>query len=376
MSNIKKSINSLDVTLSPSYDDHQQVVFVDDVDTGLHAIIAIHNTNLGPAVGGCRMFPYASNADALEDVLRLSRGMTYKSALAGLPMGGGKAVIIGDPATQKTPEMLTKMGKFIDSLNGQYISAEDSGTSVSDLRVMSRETDYVLGINQQQEFGGDPSPLTAHGIFCGIRAAAQYKFGRASLNGARIAIQGVGAVGRHLSKELIAAGAEVFVADINQSNVRAAQDLGAHRVAVDDIVGFDADVFAPCAMGAIINDVSIAKLSASIVAGGANNQLAVPQHGEMLRKRGVLYAPDFVINAGGIIEICRQYQNSSIIECNHQIEKIGATLTKIFELSAEQQVCTSVVAEQIAEQRFRGKSASSTADIQPVISDIMTSSAA
>jgi leucine dehydrogenase len=359
MSNIKHWNSTMDVTSSPSYDDHQKVVFVDDADAGLQAIIAIHNTNLGPAVGGCRMFPYASKADALEDVLRLSRGMTYKSALAGLPMGGGKAVIIGDPATQKTPAMLRRMGQFIDSLNGRYISAEDSGTSVADLKLMSLETEYVLGINEQQEFGGDPSPLTAHGIFCGIRAAVTHKFGRTSLNGARIAVQGAGAVGRHLSKELIAAGAEVFVADINPNNVTAAQDLGAHIVSVDDIVGFDADVFSPCAMGAVINDVSIAKLCAPIVAGGANNQLSVPQHGEMLRKRGILYAPDFVINAGGIIEICRQYQNSSIVDCNAQIENIGATLIEIFELSNDKKICTSVVAEQLAEQRFRHFPASS-----------------
>jgi leucine dehydrogenase len=353
MSNIKHWNSTMDVTSSPSFDDHQKVVFVDDADTGLQAIIAIHNTNLGPAVGGCRMFPYASKADALEDVLRLSRGMTYKSALAGLPMGGGKAVIIGDPATQKTPALLRRMGQFIDSLNGRYISAEDSGTSVADLKLMALETEYVLGINEQQEFGGDPSPLTAHGIFCGIRAAVQYKFGRTSLNGARIAVQGAGAVGRHLSKELIAAGAEVFVADINTNNVLAAQELGARIVAVDDIVGFDADVFSPCAMGAVINDVSIAKLSAPIVAGGANNQLSVPQHGEMLRKRDILYAPDFVINAGGIIEICRQYQDSSNADCNAQIENIGDTLIEIFELSGDKKICTSVVAEQLAEQRFR-----------------------
>jgi leucine dehydrogenase len=353
MSNIKHWNSTMDVISSPSYDDHQQVVFVDDLDTGLQAIIAIHNTNLGPAVGGCRMFAYANRADALEDVLRLSRGMTYKSALAGLPMGGGKAVIIGDPATQKTPAMLRRMGQFIDSLKGQYISAEDSGTSVADLRLMSLETDHILGINQQQEFGGDPSPLTAYGIFCGIRAAVKHKFGRSSLNGARIGVQGAGAVGRHLSKQLVAAGAEVFVADINSNNVRAAEDLGAHAVSVDDIIGFDTDVFAPCAMGAIINDVSIARLSAPIVAGGANNQLAVPQHGEMLRRRGVLYAPDFVINAGGIIEICRQYQNTPVADCNAQIENIGTTLTEIFEMSAERQVCTSVVAEQIAEHRFQ-----------------------
>ncbi len=345
----------MNVTLSPSYDNHENVVSIDDADTGLQAIIAIHNTNLGPAVGGCRMFPYATKSEALEDVLRLSRGMTYKSALAGLPMGGGKAVIIGDPATQKSPAMLAKMGQFIDSLNGQYISAEDSGTSVADLKLMSKETNYVLGINEQQEFGGDPSPLTAHGIFCGIQAAVSHKLSRASLNGVRVAVQGAGAVGLHLTKELIEAGADVFVADINSANVHAAQALGAKAVNVDDIVSFDADVFAPCAMGAVINDASIVTLNAPIIAGGANNQLATPQHGEMLRKRGVLYAPDFVINAGGIIEICRQYQNTSMQECYRQIEKISDTLMQIFQQSDDQKIDTSAVAEQVAERRFSQK---------------------
>jgi len=366
----------MNFSLSPSYDNHQNVVFIDDAETGLRAIIAIHNTNLGPAVGGCRMFPYASKAEALEDVLRLSRGMTYKSALAGLPMGGGKAVIIGDPARQKTPEMLRKMGQFIESLNGQYISAEDSGTSVADLKMMSEETTHVLGINEQQEFGGDPSPLTARGVFNGICAAVDHKFGRTSVNGVRVAIQGAGAVGRHLAKELIAAGAEVFVADINTENVIAAQQLGAKVVAVEEIASFDVDVFAPCAMGAIINDLSIAKLSAPIVAGGANNQLAAPQHGEMLRKRGVLYAPDFVINAGGIIEICRQYQNTSVADSYIKIGEIGATLTQIFEQSSAQKVCTSVVAEQMAEQRFTHAKASSAVDTGNLRSVAQESSAA
>ena len=342
----------MNITLSPSYDNHQKVVFIDDDETGLNAIIAIHNTNLGPAVGGCRMFPYASKAEALEDVLRLSRGMTYKSALAGLPMGGGKAVIIGDPSSQKTPEMLRKMGNFIDSLNGQYITAEDSGTSVDDLKLMSSETAHVLGINEEQEFGGDPSPLTAHGVFCGIKAAIKFKYNRSSINGARVAIQGAGAVGQHLTKKLVAAGAEVFASDFNTNNLAAVQLLGAKAIDIEQVISFDADVFAPCAMGAVINDLSVCELNAPIVAGGANNQLELPRHGEMLRKRGVLYAPDFVINAGGIIEICRQYQNASVSDCYSQIEKIGVTLTQIFEQSAEQRVCTSVVAEQIAEQRF------------------------
>lgn len=342
----------MNVTLSPSYDGHQEVVFIDDAETGLNAIIAIHNTNLGPAVGGCRMFPYANKAEALEDVLRLSRGMTYKSALAGLPMGGGKAVIIGDPLSDKSPEMLRKMGQFIESLQGRYISAEDSGTSVKDLKLMSDETNHVLGINDEQEFGGDPSPLTAHGIFVGIVAAVNFKYGRESVNGARVAIQGAGAVGRYLAKELIEAGADVFVADINADSLATAQALGAKVVQAESIVSFDADVFAPCAMGAIINDASILELSAPIVAGGANNQLAKSEHGEMLRKRGVLYAPDFVINAGGIIEICRQYKNTSATDCHTQIERIGPTLTQIFEQSSAQEMCTSVVAEQIAEHRF------------------------
>ena len=366
----------MNFSLSPSYDNHQNVVFIDDAETGLQAIIAIHNTNLGPAVGGCRMFPYASKAEALEDVLRLSRGMTYKSALAGLPMGGGKAVIIGDPASQKTHAMLGKMGQFIESLNGQYISSEDSGTSVADLKMMSEETAHVLGINEQQEFGGDPSPLTAHGVYSGICAAVEHKFGRASVNGARVAIQGFGAVGRHLAKELIAAGAEVFVADINADNVIEAQRLGAKVIAVDEVLSFDADVFAPCAMGAIINDVSIAKLNAPIVAGGANNQLAVPQHGEMLRKRGVLYAPDFVINAGGIIEICRQYQNTSVADSYTKIEEIGVTLKQIFEQSSAQKICTSVVAEKMAEQRFNRVESTNLADSSELRTVSQESSAA
>ena len=221
---------------------------------------------------------------------------------------------------------------------------------------MSTQTAHVLGINEQQEFGGDPSPLTAHGIFCGIRASVKHKFGSADLSGIRVAVQGVGAVGYHLSKQLIAAGAEVFAADINLSNVHEAQKLGVQVVNVEDIVSYHADVFAPCAMGAVINDASIASLNAPIVAGGANNQLASPQHGEMLRKRGVLYAPDFVINAGGIIEICRQYQDTSIENCYAQIEKIGDTLAEIFQQSDDQKKCTSIVAEQLAERRFNGQS--------------------
>lgn len=346
---------------SPSFDQHEQVVFIDDEVSGLRAIIAVHNTQLGPAVGGCRMFPYANEAQALEDVLRLSRGMTYKSALAGLPMGGGKAVIIGDPASDKTPELLLKMGEFIDSLNGVYVSAEDSGTSVADLKLMATQTKHVLGINDAQEFGGDPSPLTAHGIFCGIRSAVNYKFNGADLQGVKIAVQGAGAVGRYLIKELIEAGAQVWVSDINEANLLKAQALGAQVCAVDEVMTLDVDVFAPCAMGAILNDHSIANLKASIVAGGANNQLAETRHAQMLHDKGVLYAPDYVINAGGIIEIHRQFKDEAAESYFTQIEAIGDTLNDIFRMSEEQSCTTAEVADLIAEQRLNRKNVSDAA---------------
>jgi len=297
---------------SKSYDNHELVSFFDDAESGLRAIIAVHNTNLGPAVGGCRMFSYVDQAQALEDVLRLSRGMTYKSALAGLPMGGGKAVIIGDPAKDKSPALFEKMGEFIDSLSGKYITAEDSGTSVEDLSIVAQKTQHVLGVNEQQEFGGDPSPLTAYGIYCGIEAAVKFKLKAADLKGIRVAVQGAGAVGRYLIKLLHEAGAQTFVADINAVNLDKALALGSKIVAVDEIISMDADVFAPCAMGAVLNEYSISQLKAPIVAGGANNQLAKLEHGAMLNDLGVLYAPDFVINAGGIIEICRQLKGTPI----------------------------------------------------------------
>ena len=342
----------MNVKDSKSYDNHESVSFCDDPDTGLKAIIAVHNTNLGPAVGGCRMFPYANEAHALEDVLRLSRGMTYKSALAGLPMGGGKAVIIGDPASAKSPELLKRMGQFIESLEGRYVTAEDSGMSVADLKVVGTQTEHVLGVNDAQEFGGDPSPLTAYGIFFGIKAAVAYQLAKPELDGVKVAVQGAGAVGRHLIEMLHQAGASTLVCDINQDNLRKAQKLGSAVVGVDEIMTAEADVFAPCAMGAILNDQSIPSLAASIVAGGANNQLESLSHAAMLMERGVLYAPDFVINAGGIIEVCRQYQDTSMQECRKQIEGIGNTLIKLFERSAETGRSTAEVAEDLAQERF------------------------
>ncbi len=342
----------MSVFSSPSFDHHELVTFTEDTASGLKAIIAVHNSNLGPAVGGCRMYPYANDADALEDVLRLSRGMTYKSALAGLPLGGGKAVIIGDHRKHKSKALLEAMGDFINAQGGKYVTAEDSGTCVDDMKVIGSRTEFVSGVDESQSFGGDPSPFTAYGIYCGMKAALAHKLGSDKLDGIKVAVQGAGAVGRYLSELLIKEGALVFVADINQDNLDRAVELGATQVSVDDIIGLDVDVFAPCAMGAVLNDESIATLKASVVAGGANNQLANVSHGEMLRARGILYAPDFVINAGGIIEIHHQISGTPELS-NAHVERIGETLREIFKLSDEQSVSTVAVAEQLAEAKFQ-----------------------
>ena len=341
---------------SQSFDQHEFVSFAEDAKSGLRAIVAVHNSNLGPAVGGCRMFPYENDDHALHDVLRLSRGMTYKSALAGLPMGGGKAVIIGDPKTQKTPELLQAMAEFIDKQGGKYITAEDSGTSVADMQIMAQFTEYVSGVNSSQEFGGDPSPFTAYGVYCGIQSALKFKTGSDDVRGVRVAIQGVGSVGYYLCKQLLEQGAEVVVADVNLDNLAAAKKLGAVVVPTDQIVSADVDVFAPCAMGAVINAQSILHLRAPIVVGAANNQLASEVNADMLSQRGILYAPDFVVNAGGIIEI--HHQNAGTMDQSRaHIAKISDTMTSIFELSEEQQVSTVAVAEQMAEHKFMPKSA-------------------
>lgn len=345
---------------SPSFDHHELVAFTEHQESGLKAIIAVHNSNLGPAVGGCRMFPYANDTDALEDVLRLSRGMTYKSALAGLPLGGGKAVIIGDHRKQKTPQLLQAMGDFVHAQGGKYVTAEDSGTSVADMKVIGQRTPYVSGVDEKQSFGGDPSPYTAFGIYCGMKAALKHKFGSDDVKGVRVAIQGAGAVGRHLAADLIKDGATVFVADINEENLAAVTALGAQAISVDEVIGYDADVFAPCAMGAIINDVSLTSLRAKVVAGGANNQLANSRHGEVLREMGVLYAPDFVINAGGIIEIHHQRSNTAEQSKEH-IMRIGQTLEQIFAASDAQNISTVTVAEQMAEDIFRNPALSISA---------------
>ncbi|MBD2859812.1 Glu/Leu/Phe/Val dehydrogenase [Spongiibacter sp. KMU-158] len=337
---------------STSFDHHEQVIFHEDSQTGLRAIIALHNTQLGPAMGGCRMYPYASSADALEDVLRLSRGMTYKSAVAGLPYGGGKAVIIADPRRDKTPALLRAMGRFVDSLGGRYITAEDSGMGVPDLKIMSETTPYVVGLDEGRCHGGDPSPATALGVFYGIQAALRYHYGSASVSGRKVAIQGAGAVGLHLLDLLIEAGAEVEIADLNLARLELAAAKGARIVDPKQILQAEVDVLVPCAMGGVINDKTVDTIQANIIAGSANNQLLRPEHGERLRERGILYAPDFVINAGGIIDIYHQQQGNTLAQRDQHLAGIADSLKVIFEGAEAEGISCERVAEDLARQRL------------------------
>ncbi len=342
------------------YDDHEEVVFVSEPSAGLKGIIAIHNTSRGPSVGGCRMWPYGTDEEALRDVLRLSRGMTYKSAVAGLDIGGGKSVIIGNPRMDKTPALLRAMGRAIDALRGRYIAAEDSGISVDDVKAMAEETAHVAGIVDRQGADGDmrtgdPSPATAYGTFVGMGAAVRHRLGCGDLEGVRVAIQGIGNVGHHLVQLLHQAGARLWVSDIYPDHLeRAVNAYGATAVAPDEIYGLDVDVFAPCAMGAVLNDATIGKLRAPVVAGAANNQLAEARHGESLMKRAILYAPDYVINAGGIIDVWYEHRGQfDRAAMMHHVEGIGATLDEIFTRASADGLPTSVIADQVAEEHFR-----------------------
>lgn len=348
---------------SIAFDQHELVVFGHDEKAGLNAIIAVHNTQLGAAAGGCRMYPYLSTDQALTDVLRLSRGMTYKSAMAGLPFGGGKSIIIGDPKQDKTPALLHAMGDFINSLGGKYITAEDSGTSVDDMLIIGERTPYVSGIDNNTKYNGDPSPSTALGVFTGIKASVKHKLGLDKLTGIRVAIQGVGHVGYYLTELLVNAGAKVYVADISSDNTeRVHQEFGAMVVSPEDIIGIEAEVFAPCAMGAIINDESIPSLNTSIVAGAANNQLAEARHADILQARDILYAPDFVINAGGIIDVYYQQSQKGRDMMQEHIVAIGDTLMSIFERAERQKQSTNVVAEELARGKLIPENDSALAD--------------
>lgn len=336
------------------FDDHEQVVFAQDRASGLKAIIAVHSTKLGPAVGGCRVLLYPDDRTALTDVLRLSRAMTFKNAMAGLPLGGGKAVIIADAARDKSPALLQAMGRAIDRLGGSYITAEDVGTTAADMAEIRKGTRHVMGLPTQFGGGGDPSPSTALGCFEGIKAAVRYKFGRQSVEGVRVAIQGLGNVGWNLARLLAGAGAELIVSDVRQPVIeQAIKSFGATPAEPEAIYDADADIFAPCALGAAINERTLPRLKAGIIAGAANNQLATPAQGVELQRRGILYAPDYVINAGGIIQVASEITGESKADTGRRIRAIGETLINIFNAADADGISTSEAADKIAASLLR-----------------------
>ena len=337
-----------------SFDDHEQIVFCNDKDTGLKAIIGIHNTVLGPALGGTRMWNYASEWDALNDVLRLSRGMTYKSAITGLNLGGGKAVLIGDAKTQKTPELMLKFGEFVNSLSGKYITAEDVGMTTEDMDLVKTVTPYVTGISESKGGSGNPSPITAYGVFMGMKAAAKYKFGSDVLEDKVIYVQGIGHVGEALVENLTNEGAKIYIADINQERLEEVRDK--YNVEIyggENLYAEKMDIYAPCALGATLNDITINQLNTKIIAGAANNQLAnESKHGQMLKDRGILYAPDFLINAGGIINVYAELENYDRKEIMRKTENIYNTTLEILKKAENDNITTYQAAYNIAQARI------------------------
>jgi len=328
------------------YDGHEQVVFCKDEKSGLKAIIAVHDTTLGPGVGGCRMWSYASEKEALTDALRLSKGMTYKNAMAGLEFGGGKAVIIGNANTDKSKELLTAYGQFVERVAGRYITAEDVGISPEDMEVVHTQTKYVAGLSGTS---GDPSPFTAYGVYQGIKASVEKRLGRTDLKGLKVAIQGVGHVGYYLCKHLFEAGAQLFVCDINQQALaRVRDEFNAVVTELDDIYDLDVDVYAPCALGATINDDTISRLKCTVVAGAANNQLAEERHGEILKQKNILYAPDYVINAGGIINISFEKNGYNADKAHEKVSKIYQTLKDLYDRAESTATPTNIIADQMA----------------------------
>jgi leucine dehydrogenase len=331
---------------------HEQVVFCHNRDVGLRAIIAIHNTTLGPALGGTRMWPYESEEEALRDVLRLSRGMTFKAAVAGLNLGGGKAVIIGDPREDKSEALFRAFGRFIDTLNGRYITAEDVGIDVNDMEFIFQETENVVGVHQAHGGSGDPSPYTAYGSIQGIKAALQKVFGNEDLAQRSFAVQGAGHVGLHLIKQLREQGAKVFVCDIMQDSVAAAVEQGAEAVGNEEIYDLDVDVFAPSALGAVINEDTIPRLKCKIVAGPANNQLANDEAGNELENRGILYAPDYAVNAGGLMNVSIEFEGWNHERALRMTRTIYYNVSQIFRIAERDGIPTWQAADRMAEERI------------------------
>jgi leucine dehydrogenase len=330
------------------FDNHEQVVYCSDKASGLKAIIAVHSTALGPAAGGCRFWDYASDEAALKDVLRLSKGMTYKNAMAGLKLGGGKGVIIGDPKSLKSDDLFKAFGTAVNNLNGRYYTAEDVNITTGDMAIVNQSTEFVSGLEGKS---GNPGPFTALGTFLGIKAAVKFKLGKDDLTGIKVAVQGLGSVGYSLCEKLHNAGAELIVTDINQVALdKAAAELNATVVGLDEIYSQDVDVFSPCALGASIDDNSIAQLKAVIIAGCANNQLAEARHDQILLEKGILYAPDYVINAGGIINVALEIYPEPYCadSATKLVENIYHTLMNVFETAAAQNMPTGLIADQMA----------------------------
>jgi leucine dehydrogenase len=332
---------------------YERVVRGVDPQTGLHAIIAVHDTTLGPALGGLRMWNYASEEDALFDVLRLSKGMTYKSAVAHTGLGGGKAVMIGDSKTIKSEGLYLAMGRLVDSLGGLYTTAEDVNTSIGDLEIVRRATKYVTGLSRADGGSGNPSPYTAYGVYLGVRAALGWAFDNDDPKGKTIAIQGVGAVGGPLAERLAEAGATVYAADRNQARLdELTEKHGVKQVKADEILGMECDLLAPCALGGILNDESIPQLRTKAVAGAANNLLLKPEHGKALSDRGILYAPDYVINAGGIVNVSVEFHDGGYNEevALRKIERIPQALKELWTISKEEGIPSSDAADRLAQR--------------------------
>ncbi|MBI2850813.1 MAG: Glu/Leu/Phe/Val dehydrogenase [Chloroflexi bacterium] len=333
---------------------HEQLVYCSDPQAGLNAIIAIHDTTLGPALGGARMWPYKSEDEAVLDVLRLSRAMTYKAAVAGLNLGGGKAVIIGDPTTDKSAGLFRSLGKFIESLGGRYITTEDVGTTVGDMQQIYGETKHVTGLPLGWGASGDPSPPTALGVYQGMKACAEEVFGSGSLKGKTVAIQGFGKVGSYLAVHLRDEGVKMIAADVNPQAVKKAkEEFGATIVSIDEIFDVECDIFSPCALGAILNKQTIPRLKCSIVAGSANNQLENDEDGDLLMQRQILYAPDYVINGGGIINLSLELTGYNAEAAMSQVAEIHNTIEKVIKLAKTKQISTSRAAESLAETRLQ-----------------------
>ena len=331
--------------------DHEQLLFCNDNETGLRAIIAVHNTVLGPALGGTRMWNYNNELEALNDVLRLSRGMTYKNAISGLNLGGGKAVIIGDARKNKSEALFRRFGKFVESLGGKYITAEDVGINPQDMTWVNMETNNVVGLPGKS---GDPSPVTAYGVYMGMKAAAKVQWGSDSLVGKKVVVQGVGHVGEYLVSHLSKEGATVFISDIHEDTLKQVGDkYGATVVGVDEVYGMDMDIYAPCALGATVNDETLSQLKCSIIAGAANNQLAKESvHGVAVKEKGIIYVPDFMINAGGVINCYAEVKGLSAEWAMSKAEDIYSTTLNILNRSASENIPTYKIANAMAEERI------------------------